>query len=167
MEIAAIRGIVLGLLGVAGLLLQGCATTTASSTKRKGLLYSGQERLGWPVKGQVSSYYGKRNPRWHYGLDIRAQRGSKIVAAADGRVIKSGWQRGYGLTVVVRHRSFQTLYAHCLDVEVEPGDVVRRGEIIGSVGKTGNARGYHLHFEVRTLKWTALNPLDYLPLKYL
>ena len=134
---------------------------------RAGLLFSGKQTLRWPVKGQISSYFGKRWRKWHYGLDIRAPKGSAIFAAASGQVVMAGWQRGYGNTVVVNHRNFRTLYAHCNDILVSKGDIVGKGQKIATIGKTGNASGYHLHFEVRTKRWTALNPLDHLPRRHL
>lgn len=152
------------------LLIFGCASTgpsaQPSAEQSQGLLYSGGQKLLWPVKGKVTSYFGRRHSRWHEGVDIMAPKGAPIRAAAHGEVVSAGWQKGYGMTVVVRHRSFKTLYAHCRRVYVKKGDEVGRGETIAAVGNTGNARGYHLHFEVRSLRWSALNPLDYLPLRF-
>lgn len=144
--------------------LSGCVGDPVVKEVDKGLLFGGLERLSWPLRGPVSSYFGRRGLGRHEGIDIRAKRGTLIKAAAPGRVISSGKQRGYGLTIVVKHKRFKTLYAHCERISVSPGDLVRRGQTIGRVGHTGNAHGYHLHFEVRTERWVALNPLDYLPL---
>ena len=160
------NGIVTRLLFL-GFFLAGCGHHRGSPLKKpKGLFYGSLERLSWPVKGKVSSPFGRRSFSRHYGLDIRAAKGTKIVAAASGRVIKVGWQKGYGKTIVIRHKKLQTLYAHCNEIKVSPLQWVNKGDTLGTVGKTGNARGYHLHFEVRTLKWSALNPLDHLPKRY-
>lgn len=120
-------------------------------------------RLIWPVQGQVSSDYGPRGWRDHEGIDIRAPKDTKIQAAHDGVITFAGWKRGYGQTVIVEQRNFRTLYAHCNRVMRRKGDVVERGEIIATVGKTGNASGYHLHFEYRDWSGRPLNPLDFLP----
>ncbi len=120
-------------------------------------------RLIWPVQGQVSSDYGPRGWRDHHGIDIRAPKDTQIRAAHDGVITFAGWKRGYGQTVILEHRNFRTLYAHCNRVMRRKGDVIERGEVIASVGKTGNASGYHLHFEYRDLNGRALNPLDFLP----
>lgn len=120
-------------------------------------------RLIWPVQGEVSSEFGRRGWRQHEGIDIRAPRNASIQSAHDGVVTFSGWMRGYGQTVIVEHKGFRTLYAHCQRIMRRKGDRVERGEVIASVGRTGNARGYHLHFEYRDQKGRPLNPLDYLP----
>ena len=161
--------VIVCLIGLLSGLHLSCSSSSAGrrASKKSGMLYGGQERLSWPVKGKVSSTFGRRWKRWHYGVDIPARKGAPVYAAASGRVVKSGWQTGYGKTVVVRHKSISTLYAHLADRDVKAGDFVRRGQVIGAVGNSGNARGYHLHFEVRTRRWTALNPLDFLPLSYL
>ncbi len=89
-------------------------------------------------------------------VDIAAPMGSPIFAAAGGTVIVSrvgGWNGGYGNYVVIDHgNGVQTLYAHMTTDMVSVGQSVAKGEQIGSVGKTGEATGYHLHFEVRGAK---------------
>jgi LysM repeat protein len=90
------------------------------------------------------------------GVDLAAPSGSAINAAADGTVIVSrvgGWNGGYGNYVVVDHGDgIQTLYAHMSTDLVSVGETVSRGQKIGTVGNTGQATGYHLHFEVRGAK---------------
>jgi murein DD-endopeptidase MepM/ murein hydrolase activator NlpD len=90
--------------------------------------------------------------RPHQGVDYAARTGTPIMAAGDGRVISSGWQGGYGNTVVLQHGSnVTTLYAHMsrIGAKARVGRRVRQGEIIGYVGMTGLASGPHLHYEYR------------------
>jgi murein DD-endopeptidase MepM/ murein hydrolase activator NlpD len=118
----------------------------------------------WPVPGGViNSYFGARWGRRHSGLDLQARRGEAVRAAESGRVIASGWARGYGNYVKIRHSdTFVTLYAHNDVNLVAAGAWVGRGQIIARVGQTGNATGPHLHFEViRNAR--ARDPLYYLP----
>lgn len=97
-----------------------------------------------------------QNLHGYNGIDIAAPRGTPIMAAADGTVIKviaSGYGGGYGKHVVVTHTGgVQTLYAHMNTVATTPGSAVKQGEIIGYVGSTGRSTGNHLHFEVRGAK---------------
>lgn len=113
--------------------------------------------LELPVQvGYVSSPYGNRNHpilnRWifHEGIDIAAQHGTRIYAAADGRVTFSGWIRGYGRVVVIQHsRGFETRYAHLDSARVRVNEWVEQGQYIARMGRTGRVTGTHLHFEVR------------------
>lgn len=109
-----------------------------------------------PVSGPIVSGFGyRRHPilggvRFHYGVDIAAPYGTPIRAAADGVVVFAGWRRAYGNTVIVDHgNGLATLYAHCSELLVLKGTVVRQGQPIARVGSTGLATGPHLHFEVR------------------
>ncbi len=106
-------------------------------------------RFIWPLtKVDISSGFGDRNGR-HKGVDLRAQRGSPIRAAASGVVKFVGRQRGYGKLIVIEHKdAFRTLYAHNLQNHVKKGQRVKQGETIATVGNSGNATGYHVHFEV-------------------
>lgn len=111
---------------------------------------AGRERLSWPVWGEVTSYYGPRGGRAHEGIDIDADTGEVIGAAADGRVVFAGSDAGYGLLVVVAHgNGLRTAYAHQSLVAVRRGQSVVRGQRIGHIGSTGHSTGSHLHFEVR------------------
>jgi LysM repeat protein len=118
----------------------------------------------WPVEGTVSSTYGRRRGSWHRGLDIRADAGSPIIAAAAGVVIASGWETRYGQRVTIGHDGgFMTLYAHNQRNLVEVGQIVEAGQVIAMVGRTGRATGDHVHFEVR-YDGRVYNPLYVLPL---
>ena len=136
--------------------------------------------LLWPVETRtVSSAWGprmrsktvkvkgnrKKRVRYrgrHRGVDLNAPMGTDVYAALDGEVLTAGRHRQYGNYVVVDHgNGITTLYAHHRLNLVSPGDIVRRGQKIAEVGRTGNATGPHLHFE---LKFHGLqeNPLPYL-----
>jgi murein DD-endopeptidase MepM/ murein hydrolase activator NlpD len=110
----------------------------------------------WPVDGVMTSPYGLRLRGWspdlHHGVDVAAPEGTPVRAMKGGRVESAGARGGYGLTVILSHGSnMRTLYAHLSRIDVKPGDRVRGGDVIGAVGRTGNATGPHLHFEV--LRW--------------
>lgn len=106
--------------------------------------------LGWPIAGPVISTFGQRARGWHAGIDILAEAGSAVLAAARGTVLYSGWIRAYGQIVKIQHSSgFITLYAHNSKNLVEEGDEVEIGQVIATVGRSGHATEPHLHFEVR------------------
>jgi len=119
-------------------------------------LTRGLRALIWPARGAFTSGFGlRRHPifgirRMHTGVDIGAPRGAPVQAAADGRVIYTGWFGGYGKIVIIDHGGgISTLYAHLSQILTEEGRSVRQGEIIGRVGSTGYSTGPHVHFEVR------------------
>ena len=117
----------------------------------------------WPVDGRIISPFGKRRGGWHAGMDIKAEIGTPILAAAPGVVISSGQERAYGRVIRIEHDSgFVTVYAHNLENLVEIGDRVTGGTIIATVGRTGRATAPHLHFEVRH-EGMVYNPLHLLP----
>jgi len=117
-------------------------------------------RFAWPIVGRVTQGYSEK----HRAVDIGAPYGSPVYAAAAGRVSHAGWaQTGYGFTVIIDHDDgWQTLYSHMKGQWVRPGDLVKRGQLIGEVGSTGNSSGAHVHFEIRH-HGQRLNPQDYLP----
>ena len=123
---------------------------------------------GSPVIGGISSYYGNReHPRsgeenFHSGIDISSSPGNPVKATADGIVSFSGWSGGSGNLVVLEHgHSFSTFYAHNRSIPVKVGQKVKRGDIIGYVGSTGNSTGPHVHYEI----WKDGKSID--PVKYL
>jgi murein DD-endopeptidase MepM/ murein hydrolase activator NlpD len=119
--------------------------------------------LRWPVEGRVSSPFGWRSGRRHEGIDIPAKLGTTVRAAEAGRVIHSGKLAAYGNVVIIKHSGrYSTVYAHNDRNRVEKGQFVERGDPIATVGRTGNASGSHLHFEVRRDR-IAHDPLDFLP----
>ncbi len=119
--------------------------------------------FAWPVDGQVISPFGRRRLGWHAGMDIKAEIGAPILAAAAGTVISSGQERAYGHVIRVEHENgFVTVYAHNLENLVEVGDRVSGGTIIATVGRSGRVTGPHLHFEIRH-DGMVYNPLHLLP----
>lgn len=119
----------------------------------------------WPLKeGTVSSFFGSRRRDYHEGIDIRANRGSPILAAKDGEVIYSSRKiHGYGNMIVIKHADgMATVYAHNKKNIVHTGDHVTQGQVIGYVGSTGKATGPHVHFEIRRNELPE-DPLLYLP----
>lgn len=120
--------------------------------------------FAWPVDGQVSSTFGRRRMGWHRGIDIKADFGTPVVAAAVGTVVTSGWEGQYGRVVKIGHANgFMTVYAHNDENFVEAGERVTLGQIIAAVGRTGRATAHHVHFEIRQ-SGLAYNPLYMLPL---
>ena len=86
----------------------------------------------------------------HSGIDISAPTGTAVYAANGGPVLYAGWNNwGYGITVVIGHGPWSTLYGHMSSRAVGCGQIVGAGQIIGYVGSTGNSSGPHLHFEIR------------------
>lgn len=99
--------------------------------------------------------------RPHEGIDVQAPMGAPIQAPAGGRVIKTGWESGYGNVIVIDHGyGLQTKFAHCSKVEASTGQIVKRNQVIAYVGNTGLATGPHLHYEVH-VNGKPVDPLRY------
>ncbi len=116
---------------------------------------------------RIASGFGMRidpiykTPRFHSGMDFNANVGTEIYATGDGIVESAQRDQGYGNCVVINHGfDYKTVYAHCDQMKVRPGQKVTRGEIIATVGNTGKSTGPHLHYEVK-LKGIADNPAKY------
>lgn len=117
----------------------------------------------WPTQGNISSGYGPRWGRFHYGIDIAAKTGTPIIATAAAIVVESGWRTGYGYMVRLQHHDgWESLYAHASRLYVKSGQAVQQGQRIASVGQTGNSTGPHLHFEL-IFEGNHQNPLKHLP----
>lgn len=132
------------------------------SAAAAGAVYSG---FMWPVGGSLNDYFGapRGGGTYHSGLDIGADSGTLIAAAAGGQVVLASSGYGYGNYVIVRHdNGYETLYAHLTEIYVAQGQWVAQGEAVGTVGSTGWATGPHLHFEVR-VGGASVDPLSYLP----
>lgn len=120
----------------------------------------------WPVRGRITSPYGIRvisgRKDFHAGIDIGGPTGTNIVAAESGMVSYAGYMRGYGNVIILSHNGgYSTVYGHNLVNLVKKGQYVNRGSGIAKMGRTGNATGTHLHFEIR-LSGKPINPLSYL-----
>lgn len=123
---------------------------------------------GFPVEGNISSPYGRRNnpfsaeSTFHSGVDISATPATPIRATADGIVSYSGWTQSSGYVVLIEHGcGFSTAYAHNRGNAVKAGQRVKRGEIVGYIGSTGKSTGPHVHYEVWE-KGKRINPSKFL-----
>lgn len=116
-----------------------------------------------PVRGKLGSGFGGRKGGFHRGIDILAPGGSDVRASEFGLVLYAGdGMRGYGNAIVLDHgEGVTTLYGHLKEIRVKSGDAVASGQVIGAVGRTGNATTSHLHFELR-VEDEALDPEIYL-----
>ncbi len=115
--------------------------------------------LTWPLVGEITSPFGIRDGRPHEGLDIAADEGAPIRAAASGKVVFAGPRGTYGLAVIIDHGDgMSTLYAHCSKILVSENSHVDSATIIALAGNTGNSRGPHLHLEVQK-DGKAIDPL--------
>lgn len=98
----------------------------------------------------ITSRFGRRNRGPHKGIDVDLVTGDEVKSILPGVVRFVGYSRGHGKTVVVRHANeVETVYAHLSKYNVSINDVVSEGQSLGKGGTTGNARGSHLHFEIR------------------
>lgn len=115
-----------------------------------------------PFKGNLTSLFGWRKYRPHYGTDIDLETGDQIVSAFDGMVRVAKYYHGYGNCVIVRHSNgLETVYAHLSKILVESGQTVSAGSLLGLGGNTGHSYGSHLHFEIRYLG-QALDTQDFI-----
>ncbi len=119
-----------------------------------------QGAMHWPIEppARISSGYGwRRDPfsgaqAWHGAIDIAPYNAAAnyILAAAEGEIIFTGWNGGYGNCIMIDHGGGTvTLYAHMSSLLVQKGEIVHRGQRIARAGTTGYSTGVHLHFEVR------------------
>jgi murein DD-endopeptidase MepM/ murein hydrolase activator NlpD len=113
-------------------------------------------RLLYPTRGVLTSGFGYRisplsgTKRFHGGIDIGADTGTAVMAAAGGKVLSAGYMGGYGYAILIYHGGgVATFYAHLSGFAVSSGQSVKQGQTIGYVGSTGYSTGPHLHFEVR------------------
>jgi murein DD-endopeptidase MepM/ murein hydrolase activator NlpD len=116
-------------------------------------------RLSWPLAAPVGDRFGPRGDRFHAGIDLPAPFLTPVHAAASGRVRYSGPGGTLGTVVVIEHAyGVTTVYAHLATFAMRIGETVTVGDVVGEVGATGEARGPHLHFEVR-VRGAAIDPL--------
>jgi murein DD-endopeptidase MepM/ murein hydrolase activator NlpD len=118
----------------------------------------------WPVRGRVVSDYGPKGGGLHNdGINIAAAQGTPIRAAESGVVVYAGNElRGFGNLILLQHaEGWMTTYAHAEEIVVHRGEQVRRGQVIGRVGSTGNVTSPQVHFEIRRGS-RAVNPREHL-----
>ena len=119
-----------------------------------------------PCPGRISSEFGERvhplsnTSTFHNGIDIAGESNTPIRAAFDGTIITSEYNEYSGNYIVIDHSNgYTSSYAHLKECVSKKGDTIKKGQLIGYMGATGNATGPHLHFEIR-LNGTPLNPME-------
>lgn len=124
-----------------------------------------RKRFQWPVVGRITSSFGKRispisgKRSFHTGMDIGCPMDTPVKAAADGKVIFSGWKEIFGNMIIIKHDDgFITVYGHHKENIAKENDEVKAGDVIARSGTSGASTGPHLHFEIRK-HLTPLNPL--------
>jgi murein DD-endopeptidase MepM/ murein hydrolase activator NlpD len=121
---------------------------------------TGDLEMTSPFGVRIDPFY--HSPSMHTGIDFRATLGEPIYATAAGKVVKAGWDGGYGQMVEIDHgEGLSTRYGHMSSIGVSVGQKVRPGQIIGRVGSTGRSTGAHLHYETR-INGEAVNPERFL-----
>ena len=122
----------------------------------------------WPVEGRVTGSFGERvdpfngEGAFHNGMDISTTYGEPVRAAGDGVVAFADLMNGYGRVIILQHNhGVSTRYGHLSGFAVTEGQMVRRGDIVGYVGRSGRTTGPHLHYEVR-INDIPVNPYRYL-----
>jgi murein DD-endopeptidase MepM/ murein hydrolase activator NlpD len=140
---------------VASVALTGSTAAQASNLSRDALDPLIALQSHWPVRGPINSGFEARRSLGgrgdvHTGIDIGARSGTPVRAPTGGIVALSGWQNGYGRTIVLEHgHGVQSLYGHLSKLLVKKGQRVEQGAIIGFTGNSGHSSGPHLHYEVR------------------
>ena len=124
------------------------------------ILNDSNDHYTHPCEGEVTSEFGKRRWRYHYGTDIDLNTGDTVRVAFNGRVRISTYSKTYGNVIVVRHNNgLETIYGHLSKRFVDIDSTIASGTVIGLGGNTGRSYGSHLHFEVRYFD-EALDPRD-------
>lgn len=135
--------------------LYGSIGTLFNSNKPQEVLSSSLKDMRMPVDGEITSTFGPRKDPdtgetvQHSGIDIAASEGTPILAALDGTISEVGENNSMGKYVKIEHDgNVETVYEHCSEILVSKSQAVKKGDTIAKVGKTGDADGAHLHFEV-------------------
>jgi septal ring factor EnvC (AmiA/AmiB activator) len=117
---------------------------------------SGTGRLPWPAEGRVLTRFGmQRHPQFktmvfRRGIEIAVREGEPVRAVSDGQVAYGDWYKGYGRLVIIEHGpGFYTLYGNLSRLDLNKGDRVARGQVLGLAGETGSLKGAKLYFEIR------------------
>ena len=125
-------------------------------------------QFSWPLKGKVVKNFGmkEKDGSINDGINIEAPEGSPVMAVADGTVGYSTNQlKGFGNLIFIKHENNTiSVYAHLKDIHVVKGDKIKKGQKIGTVGKTGTVKTAQLHFEIRK-KTKSIDPLSMLDAK--
>jgi murein DD-endopeptidase MepM/ murein hydrolase activator NlpD len=122
--------------------------------------------MALPIKnGKITCVYKKPGKMWskgyHTGCDFAVPVGTPVLAVADGKIENANWGKSYGNQVVQKVSGGWVIYAHLNAVRVKPGATVKKGQIVGESGNTGNSSGPHLHFEMRNnIRWSAGTDID-------
>lgn len=122
--------------------------------------------MALPIKnGKITTAYKKAGKMWskgyHTGVDFAVPTGTPVLAVADGKIENANWGKSYGNQVVQKVAGGWVIYAHLNAVRCKPGQVVKKGSIVGESGSTGNSSGPHLHFEMRNnIRWSAGTDID-------
>jgi murein DD-endopeptidase MepM/ murein hydrolase activator NlpD len=139
----------------------------AAAEKNSGRVKA-ESQMVQPVESGISSDFGWRvdpldgKTRFHQGIDFDVPAGTPVKSAMAGKVVSSGWEKGYGYMVEVKHANgYSSRYGHNSKLLVKKGDKVEAGAVIALSGSTGRSTGPHLHFEIRKGK-VAVNPLKVL-----
>lgn len=133
--------------------VSGTSSEPPDSATYAPVVFTGKKTV--PLTGTVTSMFGYRShpvsgsDDFHMGVDIAAEEGTVVKAAAAGKVTAADYNEDYGNYITIEHeQGLVTRYAHCSKLLVKQGDKVKTGKKIAKVGSTGNSTGYHLHFEV-------------------
>ncbi|HSQ77983.1 MAG TPA: peptidoglycan DD-metalloendopeptidase family protein [Nitrospirota bacterium] len=128
----------------------------------------GTGRLPWPAEGRVLTRFGmQRHPQFktivfRRGIEIAVREGEPVRAVSDGQVAYGDWYKGYGRLMIVEHGpGFYTLYGNLSRLDLNKGDRVTRGQVLGLAGETGSLKGAKLYFEIRR-NGVAQDPLVWL-----
>ena len=139
-------------------------TTKNNSNNKISVAKKSTNSFVWPLKGTIISSFGnKANGLYNDGINISSSSGTEFKATKDGVVAYVGNElRGYGTIILIKHDSnWISAYAHCGSVKVSRGDKVNQGQVIGTVGQTGNVDKPQLYFSLRNGK-EAVDPIKYL-----
>ena len=128
------------------------------------ILVNGNSMFIWPVKGDILKKFGKQEDgSFNDAINIKSEHGTKVKAADNGEVAYAGNElKGFGNIIIIKHKNgWLTVYGHCDSINVKVKDKVEKGQVIATVGKTGNVNESQLYFSLRKGR-TAMDPLKYL-----